>query len=526
VTGRAVLRLQNHNPDVLTCIASLTNDLVFTTPSVANQMLDDLEKVWAQRNKGEDIWSDKAVRFLDPFTKSGVFLREITRRLVNGLSTEIPDLDKRVDHILTRQVFGLALTELTGQISRRSLYCSKHANGINSIATSLSTEAGNIWFESADHVWDGNKCTRCTAPRSLFEHEGVSSAHAYPFIHEDDPVELVKKAFGEEMNFDVVIGNPPYQMTGGGGGSNDSSIYHLFVEQAIKLDPKIVSMVVPARWLAGGRGLDQFRKSMLESRRLRVLVDFPDSSEAFPGLQIKGGICHFVWDSSFDGECEVMTVSDGEKEVQGPRRLDEFDVFVRDKRGVEILRQVLTAGEKSVTEITSGDTPFGIPTNFRDYWEKPKRGAIGLHMIIQGKRSLVYIERSQVTKNEHLVDSWKVLVPKAYGAGEQYPHQILGRELVSAPGSVCSQSYMVIGPFDSEVQAENFRSYYRSRFFRFQVHLRKITQDALRSTYSWVPVQDWAKPWTDNKLYEKYQITEEQVQYIESMIRPMELEDG
>lgn len=462
------------------------------------------------------------MRFLDPCTKSGIFLREITRRLVEGLKEQIPDLQARVNHILTKQVFGIAITQLTAMMARRSVYCSKHANGPHSICTAFTSEAGNIWFERLEHTWEGTKCRYCGAPKAIFDREAGLETHAYAFIHTDDIEARIAEIFGGNMQFDVIIGNPPYQMKGGAGGSSDSSIYHLFVQQALKLEPRYAVFVTPSRWLAGGRGLDEFRVQMLNSRHLRSLTDFPDSSEAFPGVQIKGGVCYFLWDGAHNGVCDVTRMAGGEAHLQRGRELGEFDVFVRDERALGILRKVLAKNEPSVIELVSGDTPFGIATNFEGWYTHNGPNRIALHLIKGGKRLVGFVERNAVRKNVEAIDAWKVLVPKAYGAGETFPHQILGKEIVAAPPSACTQSYLAVWPFDSERAAYSFASYYRTRFFRFLVSLRKITQDALRSTYTWVPQQTWDRTWTDAMLYEKYGITKDEIAFIESMIRPME----
>jgi len=518
---QAAFALRGRNPDVLTCIANLSNDEVFTPPEFANRMLDTLAEAWAADHDGANLWADKNVRFLDPCTKSGVFLREITSRLTKGLAEAIPDLQDRVNHILTKQVFGIGITYLTSLLARRSLYCSKHATGEHSIAKSFTDDAGNIWFERLEHIWAGTKCAYCGAPRTIFDREEGLETHAYAFIHTDDIKTRIVELFGGDMQFDVIIGNPPYQMTGGAGGSSDSSIYHLFVQQALKLEPRYASMVTPSRWMAGGRGLDDFRAQMLNSGHVRSLTDFPDSGDAFPGVQIKGGICYFLWDNAYNGTCDVTRIAGGVEHIQRNRLLGEFDVFVRDERALEILRKVLSKKEPSVLDLVSGDTPFGIATNFEDWSEKSGAGRIALNLISRGKRTVGFIKRGHIRKNIEALDVWKVLVPEAYGAGETFPHQILGREIVAAPPSACTQSYLVVSPFRSERAAKSFASYYRTRLFRFLVSPRKITQDALRSTYSWVPQQSWDRAWTDELLYEKYGITKNEVAFINSMIRPM-----
>ena len=521
LTQQVGFTLRGRNPDVLTCIANLSNDEVFTPPDFAKRMLDTLAEAWAASHHGANLWVDSTVTFLDPCTKSGVFLREITSRLIAGLAQEIPDLQTRVNHILTRQVFGIGITQLTSLLARRSVYCSKHANCKHSIAKGFTSKAGNIWFERIEHSWGDTKCVFCGAPKALLDRDAGIENYAYAFIHTDDIKARIVELFGDDMQFDVIIGNPPYQMRGGAGGTSDSSIYHLFVEQAKKLEPRYLSMVVPSRWLAGGRGLDEFRSDMLNGGRLASLTDFQDSGDAFPGVQIKGGICYFLWDAAHKGTCNVTRVAGGIEHFQQNRSLGEFDVFVRDERALGILRKVFSKKEPTVVDMVSGDTPFGIATNYEDWSEKGGGGKIELHLINRTKRTIGYVKRSAIRKNVDVIDSWKVFVPKAYGAGESFPHQILGKEIVAAPPSVCTQSYLAISPFKSERAAQSFASYYRTRLFRFLVSLRKITQDALRSTYLWVPQQTWDCDWTDGALYKKYGITDDEVTFINGMIRPM-----
>ncbi len=505
-----MLTSTNYNPDVLSCIANLSSDEVFTPPQLVNQILDMLPK---------EIWSDKKATFLDPGCKSGVFLREIAKRLDKGLETQIPDRQKRMNHIFKNQLFGLAITELTSLLSRRSVYCSKTANGKYSVCEFFDDAAGNIRFGRVEHTWENGRCAYCGASKDALDRGAQLETHAYQLIHTEKPEEIFN------MKFDVIIGNPPYHMTGGAGGSSDSSIYHLFVQKAVKLKPRYAVFITPSRWMAGGRGLDDFRAQMLNGGHLRSLTDFPDSGDAFPGVQIKGGICYFLWDAAHSGACNVTRVAGGEEHLQRNRQLGEFDVFVRDERALGILKKVLSKKEPSVIDLVSGDTPFGVATNFEEWTEKGGSGKIALHLIKKGKRTIGFMKRVDIRKNTNAIDTWKVLVPKAYGAGETFPHQILGREIVAAPPSSCTQSYLVVAPFQSERAAQSFASYYRTRLFRFLVSLRKITQDALRSTYTWVPQQSWNRMWTDELLYTKYGITQVDIAFIESIVRPMEAND-
>jgi len=522
---KAPFALRGHNPDVLTCIANLSNDEVFTPPELANQMLDTLADAWAEANDGASIWADATVTFLDPFTKSGVFLREIVARLVDGLAEQMPDLQVRVDHILTKQVFGIGITSLTALLARRSVYCSKDATGEHSIAKSFDRDWGNIWFERTEHTWAGARCVYCPAQRERFDRADALESHAYAFIHTSDIRVRLARMFGVDMQFDVIVGNPPYQMAGGAGGSSDSSIYQLFVDQAIKLEPRLLSMVIPSRWMAGGRGMDEFRSSMLSSKRLSRLVDFPVSKDVFPGVEVKGGVCYFMLSNELSSTCEVTVFREGIPSVD-QRQLDEFDIFVRDPKAAEILRLVLAAGDESLTVALARDTPFGLATNFQAFRTSREKGDVPLYLTKQGRRDVGYVARASIVKNAHLIDKWKVLLPKAGSdGGQRIPDMVLGKPWLAPAPSVCTQSFIFIY-VDSPQQAASALSYSSTRFFRFLVSLRKITQDALFSTYSWVPLQTWDREWTDQELYAKYGLTDGQIGYIESRIKSMELSDA
>ena len=525
MNNQASFALSRRNPDVLTCIANLSNDEVFTPPEFANRILDTLAEAWAANHQGANIWGDKTVKFLDPCTKSGVFLREITSRLNKGLEKEIPDLQKRVDHILTKQVFGIGITQITSLLARRSVYCSKHANGKHSISGSFANDDGNIWFKRIQHSWKDGRCRCCGAPKEVFDRKDKLENHAYAFIHTDNIKTRLAEIFGGNMQFDVIIGNPPYQMTGGGGGTNDSSIYHLFVEQAIRLEPRYLSMVIPSRWMAGGRGMDEFRKTMLSGEHISHLVDYPNSAQVFPSVDLKSGVCYFLWDHQHEGDC-VATLIRGD-EVVGPtnRKLDEYDVFIRDERAAAILKKVLKQKEPSFEDLLTGDTPFGLATNFTGFKPiEPGEGEVKVYASSNAGRRSGAMKRSLVTKNAHLIDTWKVIAPKAgpgSSGGHVLPDMVLGKAEVAEPNSVCTQTWIVAGPLKSKKQAEIVARYLQTSFARFIVSLRKISQDAMKGVYRWLPQQDWNQDWTDETLYKKYGITNSESAFINRMVRPM-----
>jgi site-specific DNA-methyltransferase (adenine-specific) len=531
------------NPDVLSCIANLSSDEVFTPPELANKMLDLIEEAWKKDHKGRSIWANKEAKILDPFTKSGVFLREATTRFVKGLESEIPDLQARVDHILSNQIFGIGITALTSLLSRRSLYCSKFADSEHSVTSVFDNAQGNIWFDRVEHEWVGasdfvatadtkgnsirkgknGKCKYCGAPQIVFDRDKGLETHAYAFIHTDDIESKLNQLFGGDMQFDVVIGNPPYQMTDAAGGGVDSSIYHLFVNMAKQLEPRYLSMVIPSRWMGGAtRGVGDFngfRDRMLSDKHLRTLVDFPDPKEVFPGVTITGGVCYFLWDSSYSGDANVTTMREGESS-SALRKMDEYDVFVRDHMAIQILKKIEKKSEPSITEILTADTPFGIASNFSGHRDTKKKGDISLYYSRKGKRDISFIERENITKNSHLIDKWKVLTPSGYDGGQKIPYIVLGKPWICPPPAVSTQTFLAFY-VDSEEQAVSLESYYRTKFFRFLVSIRKITQNGFRSTYQFVPQQTWDRQWVDEDLYKKYDLTKEEKAYIEYMIRPM-----
>jgi len=529
---QAPFQLQPHNPDVLMCIANLSNDEVFTPPELVNQMLDTLADSWAAANSGASIWADKEVTFLDPCTKSGVFLREITKRLTVGIEKQIPDLTERVNHILTKQVYGIAITELTSLLARRSVYCSKYANGIHSIARKFKSEEGNIWFERTEHTWIKGSCQFCGASKAEYARGASLETHAYRFVHSEHAPSLIKELFGGTMQFDVVIGNPPYQLsTGGTGGSGVQArpIYNQFVEQAKSLDPRYLCMVTPSRWFSGGMGLDQFRSRMLADNRIRVIHDYPDSNDVFPGTQIKGGVSFLLWDRDNPGAVKVITHDKGSEVSLAERPLLEpgLDIFVRYNEGVEILKKVMRAENPKASE------NLGLPEDRKFMNLVSSIGAFGLDTTFKGRDSsrstdlkvyrnggVGFIARKEVTKELHVIDKWKVFIPRAGSGSDAFPHPILGKPFVGEPGSISSWTYMHIGPFGTKREAANVVSYISTRLFRFLVLLHKPTQDATRSVYTFVPIQDFSKSWTDEELYSKYKLTKKEIAFVESMVRP------
>ena len=516
MSGKAGFALRGRNPDVLTCIANLSNDEVFTPPEFANRMLDTLAEAWAAANGGADIWTDKMVRFLDPCTKSGIFLREITIRLTKGLADEMPDLEERANHILTNQVFGIGITHLTSLLARRSLYCSKHAKGKHSIAKGFENDDGNIWFGRTEHTWVNDKCTYCGASQRTFERGEGLETHAYAFIHTDDIKTRIAELFGGDMQFDVIIGNPPYQLDDGGYGTSAAPIYQLFVEKALELDPRYAVFVTPSRWMAGGKGLDKYRARMLSDKRIRSIVDYPKLYEGFPGVKIRGGISYFLWDREHDGPCDVETIWDGQP--TGPvvsRHLDSYDVLVRRNEAVPILEKIRSKGEPTLDARVSSRKPFGLATNFKG---SPTSAGLSKPVRLFENQRIGWVARKQISINSEWIDEWKVLLTRVQGTSGAVENKFLSKPIIAGPGTACTETYLVAGHFSTEREATSYAKYLRTRFVRFLVSLRKPTQDAARGVYGFVPDLPLDQEWTDAKLYKRYGLTRDEITFIESQV--------
>jgi len=499
--------LRPNQPDILEVIANLSNDAVFTPPGVVNAVLDLLPS---------ELWSDPTLRWLDPASKTGVFPREITKRLMVGLIDEIPDEEARLRHILSDMVFAIATEEITGMMTRRTLYCSRDASGPLS-ATPLGTSDGNVWHARIEHSFDEQgRCTECRGSRDQLEVPGRDNK-AYAFIHADGRSAMVMEI---DMNFDVIVGNPPYQMDAE-SGNRTIPIYNLFVDEAKQLNPRYLAFVIPSRWMASGLGLSAFRADMLADKRIRALVDYPNASEVFPGVEIKGGVCYLFWDRDDSGTCEMTVVRGNERVGPTERDLGQFDVLVRDSRALVILEKVLSAKQPSIVDIFAADKEFGMTSNFGGYRTTKAPTAIAVHAVRSGRRIIGWMREDQVLKSRHLVDKWKVLVPQAGSdGGQNLPDVVLGAPLIAAPPSVCTQTFL-FAYVESQEAAESVESYIRTRLVRFLISLRKISQHATRSTYSWVPQQAWDRQWNDEMLYQQYGITAEEQSYIAEMVKEM-----
>lgn len=461
--------------DIFDYIPPQRTNQIFTPRRVVKMMVDMIEE------SQPDIFTDYNAKFLDPYSKSGLYITEIVKRLYEGLSEQIPSSQKRIKWILENQVYALAPSNIIYNIV---------INYVFSKFDGISTK-NIVEFNSAEDVNDDNW------KKKVFEAFG-----------------------GEDLKFDVIIGNPPYQEMDGGAQASASPLYHRFVELAQELDPELISFIIPARWFSGGKGLDSFREEMLNDKRIRELHDYFDATDCFPGIDISGGVCYFLWDKDHHGECKVTSYRGGKiNSMIRPLSLKGNDTLIRFNEAISILNKVHCKDFNSFADGISARKPFGLPTNVT-----VKKTRDTDDVIIYAYPSNGFFPSRKIERNANLVDQWKVLSAKAYGERGDFPYRVIAKPFIAEPGSCCSETYIVIRACESRKKAQNVIAYMGTRFFRFLVLLKKNTQDATSKVYSLVPIQDFSQSWTDEQLYSKYGLTEEEIDFIESMVRPMELD--
>lgn len=521
-----MMNINKHNPDVLSCLANLSNDEVFTPPEVVNRMLDMLP---------QELFESTETTFLDPCCKTGVFLREIAKRLLKNqmpgyekaveeinekemkggkLSPEDKwyknELQKCVDHIFHKQLYGIAITEITSLLSRRSVYCSKSPDSFFSISK-FDTGDGNIRFKRIQHTWVNGKCKYCGANEEQYNRGDDREAHAYEWIHTEKPERIFN------MKFDVIISNPPYQLGTSESSAQATPLYDKFVKIAKKLSPRYITMIIPGRWYAGGIGLEEFRNTMLSDSRIRKLVDYPNASECFVGVQIRGGVCYFLWDRDHPGLCDVVNVSGGE-ETGSIRTMDEYPVFIRWNKALNIVKKVESSKEKNLVDDISSVSPFGLPSSFRGK-EKTFENALKLH----SSKGVSFIKKTDIKNGHSLVNKYKVLLSRPIsGNMETPPFKVVALLKILSPKEVCTHTYLIAGGSSDRKSAENLKSYLETKFVRFLLAQSISGMDISKDKFRFVPTQDFSKTWTDAELYRKYKLTRDEVNFIESMIRPME----
>ena len=507
--------MSTYNPDVLSCLANLSNDEVFTPPELANQMLDLLP---------QELFKHPDTTFLDPCCKSGVFLREIAKRLIRGLEPQFPDLEQRIKHIFSKQIFGIAITDLTGLLSRRSVYCSKFpSKEFSAYRFPDDKPQGNIRYQRVPHSWTNNRCIFCGASKDEYDRSDELENHAYEFIHNIS----INNLFN--MKFDVIIGNPPYHLSDGSGGSSDSAIpiYNKFILQAIKLNPRYLSMIIPSKWMVGGRGLNKFREEFASDTRIKHMCDYVDESKCFNGIHIDGGVCYFLWDREYSGKTEYKYIAADGTVVTTSRYLKSnyFNYIIRDSRILTILEKCHSNDKFS--SIVSNVRPFGIrgylfnsPERYpmAQLNDKPFTNSIKIYGVkgIKGgaRRKTGYITSSTVTNNHEWINKYKLFFTTSYSTNAIKPPEVI----IGMPNEICTETFLVIGPFNTENEQKNCLSYINTRFFKFLLFFGKGTIHVTSTVFGLIPLQDFSKPWTDEELYAQYSLTEDEITFIESVI--------
>jgi site-specific DNA-methyltransferase (adenine-specific) len=282
-------------------------------------------------------------------------------------------------------------------------------------------------------------------------------------------------------------------------------------------------MIIPARWYAGGKGLDGFRDAMLNDNHIRVMHDFVNASDCFPSVEIKGGVCYFLWDRDNDGDCKIFT-HEGNKitsELERPLLEKNCDVFIRYNEAIEILHKVKAHNEVSFSTIVRPAMTFGFRTFFKDFdRDTYKTGYIKVY----ANRSQGFVKKEKVLRSMEWIDKWKVVVPEAIGIGNMKVDCL--KPIISEPYSINTETYIMNGPYKSKLEAENVVSYINTKFFHFLLGLKKITQHTTQSVYQFIPMQDFSKSWTDEELYKKYDFNDDEISFVNSMVRPMSNENG
>ena len=319
------------------------------------------------------------------------------------------------------------------------------------------------------------------------------------------------------MKFDYVIGNPPYQISDGGAGVSATPIYNRFIEAIKTTHPGAICLIIPAKWYSGGKGLDKFREEMLGDRRISTLVDYSNSLDVFPNVDVAGGVCYFVWKEAYNGKCKYTNYRNG-KATTAYRDLNEFQTFIRYPVASEIVKKVKEDGELTLDKVVSSRKPFGLATT-----AKPMKTG---DVILRYNGGRGPYKRTEIRVGTEMIDQWKIIIPRltAEHAGQPAKdgkYRVLSTMELLKPGEICSETYLVAGAFDSKEEATNYMDYLKTQFVRFLILQIAMTQQLSKASFAFVPCQDFTRKWTDKQLFEKYGLSSEEVNYIQGMIKEM-----
>lgn len=443
-------------------------------------------------------------------------MREIAKRLIKGLEPQFPDLQERIDHIFHKQLFGIAITELTSLLSRRGVYCSKYPNSEFSVSY-FDTAEGNIRYKRIPHTWKDGRCIYCGASQKEYDRSEALESHAYEFIHTITPEKLF------DMKFDVIIGNPPYQLSDGGAQASAKSIYHLFVMQAMKLQPRYLSMIIPARWYTNGKGkgIDEFRYLMLNCNQISNLVDYANSADCFPGVTIAGGVCYFLWERDYKGECKVINKAQ-QTETIATRYLGEFNILVRNNIAINIIEKLKINNQLSFSQQVKAYSYFAV----RSYERGTENKTLINDVVLLSSNGKGFFQKKKISDKENILDRYKIIITYAMSGGNKPTsegnYQVISSLQILQPNEICTETYLILGVYDNKEQAQNLISYISTKFFRFLLLQALTSIHITKDSFCFVPMQDFSKPWTDEELYQKYDLSQEEIDFIESMIKPMD----
>ena len=404
---------------------------------------------------------------------------------------------------------------------------------VEELTPELETDIWNKTVAENVYVVCKTKMARSITKRTLVGYTDSSiNAHAFDDLLNqisggkvDSFIEKIKRGSTfrgnnteKDMKFNAVVGNPPYQVMDGGSKASATPVYDKFVEIAKRIKTEYVSMIIPAKWYNGGKGLDDFRSKMLNDTKMKKLVDFADSNDCFNGVDIAGGVCYFLWDDIHSGLCSVVNINNGEA-VRQERDLSEYRTFIRDSKALPIIEKVKSINTEFFNSKVSSRKPFGLATSVKP----TSTGDITLRF--SGGRGLY--NSSDITVGCDWINKWKVITSyltydHAGRADKEGRRRIISTLEVLAPQEICTETYVVIDAFDTENEAINLLGYIKTKFARFLIMQLTSTQHITKSNYAFVPVLDFSKPWTDADLYAKYGLTEDEIAFIESMIKPME----